>query len=109
MQQIRRKVRDTADARRLLDDLRLSKLSLADFAERRGVDGRSLNMYRLNLESAGRTRDAVRLVELVPTAAPTASWRPVRYVVRCGEFAVEVDAEFDEDVLRRLIAVVASC
>jgi len=51
----------------------------------------------------------VRLVELVPTAARPAPRQAGRYVVRCGEFAVEVDAEFDEDVLRRLITVVTSC
>lgn len=33
MQQIRRKVRDVADARQLLDELKHSRLPLADFAQ----------------------------------------------------------------------------
>jgi hypothetical protein len=32
-----------------------------------------------------------------------------RYRVCCGVFAVDVDADFDEAVLRRLLTVVASC
>lgn len=107
MQQIRRKVRDAADARQLLDDLKHSRLSLADFAQVRGVDGRSLNMYRLNLESAVKAPEPLRLVELVPSAAPASG--AARYIVRCGELSVEVDDQFDDQVLRRLLAVVASC
>jgi hypothetical protein len=48
----------------------------------------------------------LRLVELV---ARTDSRPPARYTVRVGDLAVEVDDSFDDDVLRRLISVVASC
>ncbi|MFZ5480447.1 MAG: hypothetical protein ACOZNI_27040 [Myxococcota bacterium] len=48
-----------------------------------------------------------RLVELVP-AAPVVE-EASRYRVIRGGMAVEVDGRFDEDVLRRLLAVVASC
>jgi hypothetical protein len=104
MQQIRRPVRDAAEARELLREMRVRNVSLADLARERGVDGRSLNMYRLNLEPAEQEVAPLRLVELVPT--PTAA---SRYVVRCGELSVEVDDQFDDQVLRRLLRVVASC
>jgi hypothetical protein len=49
----------------------------------------------------------LRLVELIasPRAAATAS----RYVVRVGAHAVEVDDQFAEGTLRRLVTVLASC
>ena len=57
-----------------------------------------------NQNTAAITR--LRLVELVARAEP----RPqARYTVRVGEVAIEVDDAFDDDVLRRLISVVASC
>jgi hypothetical protein len=48
----------------------------------------------------------LRLVELIPsTTAPSAS----RYMVRVGAHAIEVDDQFAEATLRRLVAVLASC
>jgi hypothetical protein len=35
--------------------------------------------------------------------------RPVTYVVHCGDLAVEIDERFDDEVLRRLLAVVSAC
>jgi hypothetical protein len=105
MPQIRRKVRDVADARQLLAELDRSNLTLADFAHSKGVDGRSLNMYRLNLEDKPTT-DTLQLVELVPSAPQP---RPSKYVVRYGPLAVEFDEHFDDAVLTRLLRVVTSC
>lgn len=58
--------------------------------------------------SAGRPRKVrrVKLVELVPTAILAKSRR---YVVQVGTHAVEVDDQFDEATLRRLLAVLKSC
>jgi hypothetical protein len=44
-------------------------------------------------------------VELVPDR--TLAER--RYLVRCGKLAVEVDDDFDEATLARLLRVVAAC
>jgi transposase-like protein len=85
-----------------------SDLGRAEWARRHGIDGRSLNAWRVNLSRGGRAGAAaarVRLVELVPAAEPA----PVRYVVRCGDLAVEVDEHFDDATLLRLLRVVASC
>lgn len=104
-----RKVRDADDAIRCLNASTACGEARATWARRHGIDPRSHNAWRLNLE---RTRQTVaspgpRLVELVP-AAPMVE-EPSRYRVLCGGMVVEVDERFDEDVLRRLLAVVASC
>jgi hypothetical protein len=78
----------------------------AEWARDNGVDARSLNAWRLNLERGADGRTPPRLVELVAAPAPRPS---ARYTVRVGDLAVEVDDGFDDDVLRRLISVVASC
>jgi len=103
-----RKIRDAADARDCLKAVAQSRLSLAEWCQDHAVDGRSLNMWKRNLESRTPRPIAsapMRLVELIATE-PVG---PARYVVRCGRLAVEIDEGFDEDVLRRLLAVVASC
>ena len=101
-----RKIRDEADARACLAALGACSLALAGWARREGVDGRSLNLWRMNLARRA-TRSGPRLVELVPHPAPTP--RAARYVVRRGELAVELGEDFDEDVLFRLLQVVAAC
>lgn len=100
-----RKIEGEAEARRHLAALARSGLELADWARREGVDGRSLNMWRVNLERRGRMRAPQRLVELVPAAAP----RPRGYVVRCGRFSVELGDDFDQGALFRILEVVAEC
>lgn len=114
----RRKIRDEADARACIAAVRASKLTRKEWAQSKGIDGRSLRAWTLNLErSAGSTKlsrprtngtKPLRLVELVPSpAAP----RPAssRYVVRVGRHTVEVDDQFAEGTLRRLVTVLASC
>lgn len=100
----RRKIRDEAEAVRFLDEQRASGLSLAEWARRQGVDGRSLNSWRVNLDRRGTAARAPRLVEWVAASVP-----PARYTVRCGRLAVEVGEDFDEETLYRLLQVVAAC
>jgi hypothetical protein len=104
-----RKIRDAEDARACLSAVASSGLRRAQWARAHGVDGRSLNAWRLNLAErvvgAAPAERALRLVELVPE--PVAE--EARYVVRCGSLSVEVDHRFDGATLRRLLAVVASC
>jgi len=104
-----RKVRDADDAISCLNASTAAGEARASWARRHGVNPRSLNAWRLNLERSRRmgTTPAPRLVELVP-AAPVVE-EPSRYRVLCGGMAVEVDERFDDAVLRRLLAVVASC
>ena len=102
-----RMVRDEADARECLARAAASKQKRGDWARANGVDGRSLYLWSLRLRpSPPEPRAELQLVELVATPAPRP---PARYTVRVGELAIEVDDAFQDDVLRRLISVVASC
>jgi hypothetical protein len=98
-----RKVGTAQEAAALLEEVAASGIERAEWARRRGIDPRSLNAWRVNL--ARRSRTQLQLVELVPTALPTNPG----VVVRCGRFAVEVDDDFDDGVLRRVLAAVAAC
>lgn len=104
-----RRIINEHDARRCLAAVRRTGLSLARWAHAHGVDGRSLNLWRLNLERrAGRRPLGSGLVELVPVGmVPTES--PAPYRLRVGGVELEVLASFDADSLRRLIAVLKSC
>ena len=103
----RRKVRGEGDARACLDEVKRSGGKLRDWARSNGVDGRSLNMWRVVL-SRRVNAPSVRLIELsLPLVPPDVA--AARYVVRCGELAVEVDDRFDDATLRRLLSVVTSC
>ena len=99
----RRKIRDVEDARACLASVAASGLTRSDWAVKNGVDGRSLQAWRVTLErSAKRQPPVVEVVLAEPKLSAT-------YLVHCGRMAVEVDGRFDEDVLRRLLALVASC
>lgn len=76
-----------------------------DFCRARGVDGRSLNCWRHNLQRGQRRASppGLRLVELATSRPPS---RPALYRVLVGEFEVEVDDDFRDDTLAPLLAVV---
>jgi len=103
-----RRIVDRSEAVRSLEAAAASGLGRAVWARRNGIDGRSLNAWRLNLER--RADDdvvnvpAIRMVELVASTPAVATYR-----IRCGAFVVEVDGNFDDHVLARLLSVVASC
>ena len=99
-----RRLRGEADAQACLWAAEASGLTRAAWAHANGVDARSLNIWRVILERK-RSAGSLRLVELV-TGRPSA---PTIYTVYAGDFRVEVDAGFDPEVLRRLLAVVAAC
>lgn len=100
----RRKVRDAREAETCLAAAASSGLSRVRWAQANGVDARSLNAWRLNLE-----RDGQREVRLVEMVARERRIEPARYVVLCGGLGIEVDERFDDEVLRRLIGVVVTC
>lgn len=100
----KRKIRDHADAHECLAAQASSGLNLAAWARREGIDGRSLNLWRVNLTRHETKAPPTRLVELVPTPPP-----PVRYTIRCRHLAVEFGDDFDQDTLFRLLQVVAAC
>jgi len=102
----RRKIRDAQDARECLAAAEKSGLGRATWARTNGVNARSLNVWRLNLERAEATEPALRVVELVPASRRP---QPAAYRVCCGPFTVEVDQTFDDQILGRLLRVVAGC
>ena len=102
-----RKITDARDARACLKAAKSAGVPRAEWAREHGVDGRSLHAWQLNLSRRGRVAEASpRLVELVPAPAS----RPAtRYLVRVGEFAVEVGDDFDEATLVRLVRALGAC
>jgi hypothetical protein len=111
-----RKVQDEDDAKDCIERMKASGLTLAAWARAEGVDGRSLHAWNVNLVRGGvgvrrkaspaKRGRRMRLVELVPITAPSPS---SRYVVRLAQLELEVDAQFDEATLRRLVGVLRSC
>ena len=104
MHVVRRRVADQGDAERLLEEWQSGRQKFKDFCADRGVDGRSLRCWRINLDR--RHAPAVRLVEVTPRAA-TAVRSTYRVIV--GEVTVELDDAFREDTLARLLEVVGRC
>ena len=117
-----RKVFNEQDARRCLTAVKASRGELGAWAREHGIDGRSLNLWRVNLERRGelRVRAATpKLVELVvaprpvvgPRAPPAAGTGcgSMPFVVRIGGVELEVFDHFEEASLRRLVGVLKSC
>ncbi len=103
----RRKVKSRGEALELLGELDASGQALPMFCSQRGLDGRSLQCWRLNLRRKSRPSRAsssagLRLVEFELPGA-RASYR-----VLVGEHAIELDDAFREDTLSRLLDVMES-
>ena len=97
------------DARRCLSAVKASRRELGAWAREHGVDGRSLNLWRVNLARRGVLRvraTAPKLVELVVAPAAIVVDRRAPFVLRVGDVELEVGDNFDETVLRRLVGVV---
>lgn len=114
----RRKITDEHEARRCLAAAMRRGQRVGAWAQANGVDGRSLNAWRMNLarRAAPRAtpgRSAVRmvprtaLVELIPTL-PAAS-ATARYAVCVGAWRVEVGDDFTPATLRRIVEVLRGC
>lgn len=105
-----RKIRDEQDARKCLAAARSSTGGLGAWARSHGIDGRSLNSWRVNLERRGIVRpSAVRpwFVELMPTAVPLSG--TARYRLCLNGVELEFSDDFSEASLRRLVGLLKSC
>jgi hypothetical protein len=107
-----RKIINEQDATRSLAAVKSSGSDLATWARAHGVDGRSLGLWRANLERRGtplpRQRAVkAKLVELVPAVSLTTG-RPT-YVLHVGGVELEFGDNYDEQSLRRLVGVLKSC
>jgi len=99
-----RKITGEQEARTYLRAARAAGQTPGEWAREHGIDGRSLNMWRVNLQRSEPS--AVRLVELVPSPPAAAE---ARYLVRVGEVVVELGDDFQEQTLVRLLRVLRSC
>lgn len=107
-QKLGRKVADRAEAAQLLTEWRHSGERMSDWCVARGINWYSLNAY------GGRGVEApTAFVELAVGTVAIAEAMPAaeaRYRICLGDdLAIEVDDDFRDDTLRRLIGVVASC
>ena len=103
----RRKVMSRGEALELLGELDASGQALPAFCSERGLDGRSLQCWRLNLMKRSQPTKppsprGLRLVELALPAAQS------RYRLLGGDVTIEVDDAFREDTLSRLLDVMES-
>src|SRR5690606_18686293 len=104
-----RKILDEADARACLDAALASGLSRAEWARAHGIDARSLNAWRLNLDRKAAVPRPLEFVELVPTTVTPARSEAAPLRVYRDDLVVEVPVGFDEDHLLRVLRVVAAC
>jgi hypothetical protein len=109
-----RKIADEADARKCLAAVARSGGDLGAWTRAHGVDGRSLNLWKLNLErrprraSARPESKALTVVELVPDrGAPVVLG--ARYALEVAGVRLELGDDFQEDAVRRLVRVLRSC
>jgi len=120
-----RKIKDAKDARRCVSAAETSGLTSTEWARQQGIDARSLHAWRMNLKLGKKPRRSkkasakstsskrpgpARMVELVPrvsVSGPIAT--RARYAVRCGELSIEFGEDFEDETLRRLVRVIASC
>ncbi len=110
-----RKIEDEFEARACLGEAARSGERIGAWARARGIDGRSLHAWHVNL-SRGRGRGRrqeetesprrTALVELVPTPASSSSRR---YAISVGGVCVEFGDDFEDETLRRVLGVLRSC
>jgi hypothetical protein len=114
-----RKIESEAEARALLAKVAKSGGDVGAWARAHGIDGRSLNAWRMNLERRGATGRGVvarprtgaqraQLVELVPTSISSVP-RVARYSLRVGGVEIEFGDDFREETLARALGVLRRC
>jgi len=101
----RRKVLDREEAEFLLAEWKDSGRELANFARARGIDGRSLHCWRINIDQRTRRTPGetpIRIVELQVASTNCHT----RYRIELHGGIIEVDDQFNEQTLERIIRLV---
>lgn len=101
-----RKVMGREEALALLSELDATGESLVQLSRRRSVDARSLRCWKLNLSRGGHRLEGGPL-RLMEVALPPTG--PSRYRILVGDLALEVEDDFQDATLARLLALVRSC
>lgn len=112
-----RKIRDERDARVCWAAVLASGDDVRSWARAHDIDGRSLSAWGLNLglkrpakrkaRTSRRALGHAQLVELV--AAPMRPLTQGRYVIRVAGAELELDDNFREETLGRIVGVLRSC
>lgn len=113
-----RKIVDVAEARRLVRAVQRSGKSTGEWVRGRGIDGRSLQAWKMTVErgafDAPKPRQSSRpaakrqaLIELVPK--PVMVTRAAKYVIERDGVRLEFGDDFADDTLRRVLLVLRSC
>ncbi len=101
---VMRRIRNEVEARACLAKVIESGRPLAAWSREHGIDGRSLNTWKINIERREVAALKPRFVELVPRASTSA-----RYAVIVGDVRIEVDESLQPETLGRLVAALRSC
>ena len=115
-----RKIEDQSEARRCLRAAKLAGSSAGEWARAHGIDGRSLNVWGVNLARRGATaasrrrkpkapRRAHELVELVPKGSSAKLAGVGRYVLEVAGARIEFDDDCSVATLRRVLEALRSC
>jgi hypothetical protein len=107
-----RRIEDEGEARRFLAAVKRSGMSRGDWARARGIDGRSLRAWEMNLARRG-TRSGSRrslaaaaprgLVELLPIASAASGGGKARYVLEMAGARLEFGDDVAITTLRRVV------
>ena len=107
-----RKIQGEREAQRFLAAAKRSGLSRRDWARARGIDGRSLRAWEMNLGRRETRREPRRaregaaapaLVELVPIAASVPDAGKARYVLEVAGARLEFGDDVAVTTLRRVV------
>jgi hypothetical protein len=114
-----RKITDEREAKRCLAAAKRAGLSAGEWARTRGIDGRSLHAWQMNVERRGtsagprrrkrKTATTRALVELVPAAHSVNVFAAGRYVLEVAGARVEFGDDVSVATLRRVLEVLRSC
>ena len=113
-----RKIDDETEAGRCLRAAKLAGRSAGEWARAHGIDGRSLNAWKVNLARRGTTaaprpskpkapRPAHALIELVPRDSIDRLAAGGRYVLEVAGARVEFDDHCSVTTLRRVLEALA--
>lgn len=115
-----RKIEDETEARRCLLAAKRAGLSSGEWARARGIDGRSLHAWQVNLERWGTSAPARRrkpkvaptaraVVELVPTAHSVKGAGAGRYVLEVAGARIEFGDNVSVATLRCVLEALRPC
>lgn len=113
-----RKIVDAAEARRFVAAIHRSGKSTGEWVRGRGIDGRSLQAWKMTFERQGSGGSKRRrplpargkpkvLVELVPKSAFATGI--AKYALERDGARLEFGDDFADDTLRRVLVVLRSC